>query len=61
MPITESCQKNYVISILDGEGSVTKKSTIIELTITGRLADGTVFEATDIVKVIDKGGEKSTD
>jgi hypothetical protein len=30
----------------------------VELTITGQLTDGTVFEATDIIKVIDKGGKK---
>jgi len=30
----------------------------IELTITGRLIDGQLFEATDIIKVIDKSGEK---
>jgi len=30
----------------------------IELTITGRLTDGTAFEGTDIVKVIDKTGKK---
>ena len=32
----------------------------IELTITGRLNDGTVFEGTDIIKVTDKAGKKST-
>jgi hypothetical protein len=31
----------------------------IDLTITGRLTDGTVFEATDTIKVIDKIGRKS--
>jgi len=31
----------------------------IELTITGRLTDGTFFEATDIVQVTDKGGGQS--
>jgi probable HAF family extracellular repeat protein len=31
----------------------------IELTVTGRLTDGIVFEATDIIKVIDKTGGKS--
>ncbi|MHC4110479.1 MAG: choice-of-anchor Q domain-containing protein [Planctomycetota bacterium] len=31
----------------------------IELTITGRLNDGTVFEGTDTIKVIDKIGRKS--
>ena len=30
-----------------------------ELTITGRLTDGTVFEATDVIKVIDKAVGKS--
>ncbi len=30
----------------------------IELTITGQLNDGTVFEGTDIIKVIDKAGKK---
>jgi len=30
----------------------------IELTITGRLTDGTVFEGTDIIKVINKAGKK---
>ena len=32
----------------------------INLTITGRLNDGTLFEATDTIKVIDKGGRKSS-
>ena len=31
----------------------------IELTIIGRLTDGTAFEGTDIIKVIDKAGKKS--
>jgi hypothetical protein len=31
----------------------------VELTITGRLTDGTAFEAIDIIKVVDKGGGKS--
>jgi hypothetical protein len=31
----------------------------VELTITGQLTDGTVFEATDVIRVIDKGGQKS--
>jgi hypothetical protein len=30
----------------------------VELTITGRLADGTSFEASDVIKVIDRGGKK---
>jgi predicted outer membrane repeat protein len=30
----------------------------VELTITGRLTDGTAFQGTDIIKVIDKAGEK---
>ncbi|NIP25272.1 MAG: DUF3466 family protein [Phycisphaerae bacterium] len=30
-----------------------------EFTITGRLTDGTYFEATDVIKVTDKGGGKS--
>jgi hypothetical protein len=30
----------------------------VELTITGRLTDGTLFEASDVVSVIDKGGGK---
>jgi hypothetical protein len=30
----------------------------VELTITGRLTDGTVFEATDIIKVLNKAGKK---
>jgi hypothetical protein len=30
----------------------------IELTITGQLTDGTAFEASDVIKVIDKGGKK---
>ncbi len=30
----------------------------VELTITGQLTDGTVFEGTDIIRVIDKGGKK---
>ncbi len=30
----------------------------IELTISGRLTDGTIFEATDVIRVIDKGGGK---
>ena len=30
----------------------------IELTIIGRLTDGTAFEASDVIKVIDKGGKK---
>jgi len=30
-----------------------------ELTITGRLTDGTIFEAKDVIIVIDKGGRKS--
>jgi predicted outer membrane repeat protein len=29
----------------------------IELTITGQLADGTIFEATDVIRVIDKAGK----
>ena len=29
----------------------------IELTITGQLTDGTVFEGTDTIKVIDKAGK----
>ena len=29
----------------------------VELTITGRLTDGTMFEATDVIRVIDKRGE----
>lgn len=29
----------------------------IELTITGRLTDGTVFEGTDVIRVINKGGK----
>jgi len=31
----------------------------VELTITGQLADGTVFKGTDVIRVIDKGGRKS--
>jgi hypothetical protein len=31
----------------------------VELTITGQLTDGTVFEATDVIRVIDKAGRKS--
>jgi hypothetical protein len=31
----------------------------VELTISGRLTDGTIFEATDVIKVIDKGVGKS--
>jgi probable HAF family extracellular repeat protein len=31
----------------------------IELTITGQLTDGTIFEGTDVIRVIDKGGGKS--
>ena len=31
----------------------------VELTITGQLTDGTIFEGTDVVRVIDKGGGKS--
>ena len=31
----------------------------INLTITGQLTDGTIFEGTDIIKVIDKVGKKS--
>ncbi len=30
----------------------------VELTITGKLTDGTVFEATDVIRVIDKGNKK---
>jgi len=30
----------------------------VELTITGQLTDGTVFEGTDVIRVIDKGGKK---
>jgi hypothetical protein len=30
----------------------------IELTITGRLTDGTVFEATDVIRVLNNGGKK---
>ena len=30
----------------------------IELTVTGQLADGTSFKASDVIKVIDKGGKK---
>jgi len=30
----------------------------VELTISGKLTDGTIFEGTDIVRVIDKGGKK---
>jgi len=30
----------------------------VELTITGQLMDGTVFEGTDVIRVIDKGGGK---
>jgi len=29
-----------------------------ELTITGQLTDGTVFEAADVIRVIDKAGKK---
>jgi parallel beta-helix repeat protein len=32
----------------------------IELTITGQLSDGTAFEGTDTIKVIDKAGKKSS-
>lgn len=31
----------------------------VELTITGQLTDGTVFEGTDVIRVIGKGGGKS--
>ncbi|GAG92059.1 unnamed protein product, partial [marine sediment metagenome] len=31
----------------------------IDLTITGRLTDGTVFEGTDVIKVLNKAGPKS--
>ena len=31
----------------------------VELTITGWLVDGTAFEATDIIRVLNKGGKKS--
>jgi len=31
----------------------------VKLTITGQLADGTIFEGTDVIRVIDKGGRKS--
>ena len=30
----------------------------VELTITGQLTDGTVFEGTDVIRVIDKAGKK---
>lgn len=30
----------------------------VELTITGKLIDGPVFEGTDVIRVIDKGGKK---
>jgi hypothetical protein len=30
----------------------------VELTITGQLTDGTVFEGTDTINVIDKAGKK---
>ncbi|GAH30081.1 unnamed protein product, partial [marine sediment metagenome] len=29
-----------------------------ELTITGELTDGTIFEGTDVIRVIDKAGKK---
>ncbi len=32
----------------------------VELTITGQLSDGTVFEGTDVIRVIDKGSGKPT-
>ena len=30
-----------------------------ELTVSGELTDGTVFEGTDVIRVIDKGGRKT--
>ena len=30
----------------------------VELTITGQLTDGTIFEATDVIKVIDKASRR---
>ncbi|MGB2808314.1 MAG: DUF1573 domain-containing protein, partial [Sedimentisphaerales bacterium] len=50
---TGSTQKSIYISTND------KNNPEIKLTITGRFNDGTVFEATDTIKVIDKIGRKS--
>ncbi|GAH95781.1 unnamed protein product, partial [marine sediment metagenome] len=35
------------------------KTGEVELTITGRLTDGTIFEATDVIRVLNKAGLKS--
>lgn len=56
---------------LDGQGQVAiakfNRSDVqetltvgqVELTITGQLTDGTVFEGTDVIQVIDKASQKS--
>jgi predicted outer membrane repeat protein len=53
-------QKQVAIARFSREGlRVIINTGEVELTITGRLNDGTIFEATDIIRVIDKGEKRN--